>query len=145
VIFQFCGYWRLTALPHEIPACSETMHRALEKRYGTIELRKRWGILRYFCISSEKRLLDSSCLPVCLSPFISAALAERIFMKFGMGNFTKICQTPDLVQIGQQNKALDMKPKYIYVVYGNMNYFTPQQCKGTQFAFPWQHPNILYF
>jgi hypothetical protein len=36
--------------------------------------------------NSEKRLLDSSCLCVCLSLYISSAPSGRIFMKFGSGD-----------------------------------------------------------
>jgi hypothetical protein len=64
------------------------------------------GILGAFRDKSPTNFIVSVRPSTC----ISAAATGRIFVKFGIRDFTKICQeTPDLGKIGRKYRVLYMK------------------------------------
>ena len=76
---------------------------------------------------------------VRLSTCISVATAQQIFVKFVIGDLTKICpETPVLLIIGQRSRVLfTWRSKYFCIVGNSTKCFVArQQCK-------WKH--LLYF
>jgi hypothetical protein len=73
-------------------------------------------------INLVKSVRPSIFLSLRPSACISAALTERIFVKFDTEIFMKICQgTQNIFKIGQKYRPLYMKPYLRFVVAGGIN------------------------
>ena len=88
---------------------------------------------RFFANFAKKRLLASSCLPVCqygcLSAWNTSAPIWRIFMKFNYF-FRKICQENSIFnKIGQENWFFTCIPLHIFNNISRNFYYNEKCCR----------------